>query len=183
MLRVINYAYYFIVIWAYQLFVLEVVFNQVVEVLRVSLSFFLYFISLCLFSLISHPVYYCILLVANSLLCSLICYRIYGFRWYALLFCLVYIGGVYILFVFVSVHSPNRSSIPYWNMGIVWSCILLFSILLSGLVVYYVSLHTEFSSFLCTVNEGYFYVCMCLTLLFGFFILSLLMSVKINHYR
>nr|UFQ89095.1 NADH dehydrogenase subunit 6 [Dollfusiella sp. MZUSP 7992] len=151
--------------------------------LTVSLSFFLYFTSLVLFSLVSHPVYYCILLILNSLICCFICYSIYGFSWYALLFCLVYIGGVYILFVFVSVHSPNNSVIPYWNLGFVGSCVLLSLLLLSGVTVFYISINTEFSSFLCTVSEGYFYVCMCLTLLFGFAILSLIMSIKINHYR
>nr|ANW83214.1 NADH dehydrogenase subunit 6 [Testudotaenia sp. WL-2016] len=149
----------------------------------ISLSFFFYFFSLVMFSLISHPVYYCILLVLNSLFCSFISYAVYGFSWYALLFCLVYVGGVYILFIFISVHSPNSSIISYWNLSY-FTILLIFLFLgFCGSAVYYLSLNSEFSSFLCSTSEGPFYLCMCLTLLFGFVILSLLMSVQLNHYR
>nr|UFQ88579.1 NADH dehydrogenase subunit 6 [Rhinebothrium sp. 1] len=148
-----------------------------------ALSFFFYFFVLVMFSLISHPVYYCVLLVLNSLICSFISFSIFGFGWYSLLFCLVYIGGVYILFVFVSVHSPNSSSVSYWNFSFLSSFLFLFFCLVTGGIVYYYALNTEFSYSLCTGMEGVFYVCMCLTLLFGFVILSLVMSVKVNHYR
>nr|UFQ89035.1 NADH dehydrogenase subunit 6 [Scalithrium magniphalum] len=146
-------------------------------------SFFFYFFSLAMFSLVSHPVYYCILLVLNSLICSFICYSVYGFSWYSLLFCLVYIGGVYILFVFVSVHSPNSSVVSYWNFSYLGSFLIVFLCVAMGFLVCYMVANSEFSSFLCTLSEGYFYLCMCLTLLFGFFILSLIMSIKVNHYR
>nr|UFQ89263.1 NADH dehydrogenase subunit 6 [Scyphophyllidium guariticus] len=148
-----------------------------------ALSFLFYFFCLVLFSLISHPVYYCVLLVLNSLICSFICYLVYGFGWYSILFCLVYIGGVYILFVFVSVHNPNSSVVPYWDFSFVNSFLVIFLILTTGAFLNYAVINTEFSSFLCNLSEGYFYLCMCLTLLFGFFILSLIMSVKLNHYR
>nr|UFQ88783.1 NADH dehydrogenase subunit 6 [Rhinebothroides sp. MZUSP 8015] len=149
-----------------------------------TLSFLFYFFCITLFSLISHPVYYCILLVINSLLSSFICYCVYGFSWYALLFCLVYIGGVYILFVFVSVHNPNSSVVSYWNFNSIGNFLFIFFCLIIGsIILFYSSLECEFSSFLCSLSEGYFYLCMCLTLLFGFCILSLIMSVKINHYR
>nr|UFQ88375.1 NADH dehydrogenase subunit 6 [Rhinebothrium taeniuri]UFQ88399.1 NADH dehydrogenase subunit 6 [Rhinebothrium sp. LRP 10395]UFQ88423.1 NADH dehydrogenase subunit 6 [Rhinebothrium sp. LRP 10396] len=148
-----------------------------------ALSFFFYFFCLVMFSLVSHPVYYCILLVLNSLLCSFVCFCVYGFSWYALLFCLVYIGGVYILFVFVSVHSPNSSVVSYWNFSFLSSFLLLFFCLVTGGLVSYCVINGEFSSFLCSSYEGIFYVCMCLTLLFGFIILSMVMSVKVNHYR
>nr|UFQ89155.1 NADH dehydrogenase subunit 6 [Echeneibothrium williamsi] len=146
----------------------------------VAISFFFYFLSLAIFSFISHPVYYCIFLVLNSLVCSLICYSVYGFGWYALLFCLVYIGGVYILFVFVSVHNPNSNVISYWNFNMLSLVLSVFLCLFMGTIVFFNVLSLEFSSFLCNLNEGYFYLCMCLTLLFGFIILSLVMSIKVN---
>nr|UFQ88615.1 NADH dehydrogenase subunit 6 [Anthocephalum sp. LRP 10375] len=145
--------------------------------------FFFYFLCLCMFSLISHPVYYCVLLILNSLTCSLICYIIYGFGWYSLLFCLVYIGGVYILFVFVSVHNPNSSVISYWDISFIFSFLFVFMCITMGVIVFYSASVAEFSSYLCSFNEGYFYLCLCLTLLFGFFVLSLVMSIKTNHYR
>nr|UFQ88819.1 NADH dehydrogenase subunit 6 [Rhinebothrium sp. MZUSP 8018] len=147
------------------------------------ISFFFYFFCLSLFSLVSHPVYYCVLLILNSLVCSFICYSVYGFSWYALLFCLVYIGGVYILFVFVSVHSPNSSVISYWNFNYLGGYLVIFCLFLFSLSTGYVLMPVEASSFLCTCLEGYFYLCMCLTLLFGFCVLSLVMAVKTNHYR
>lgn len=146
-------------------------------------AFFFYFFCLVMFSLVRHPVYYCVLLVLKSLTCSFICYSIYGFSWYSLLFCLVYIGGVYILFVFVSVHKPNRSVISYWKFNLINRFLIIFLIMMAGVSVYYVALKTEFRSFLCTLSEGPLYLCMCLTLLFGFFVLSLVMRVKLNHYR
>nr|YP_009692019.1 NADH dehydrogenase subunit 6 [Rhinebothrium reydai]QEG77667.1 NADH dehydrogenase subunit 6 [Rhinebothrium reydai] len=148
-----------------------------------SVSLFTYFICLSLFSLMSHPVYYCVLLVINSLLCSFMCYIIYGFSWYSLLFCLVYIGGVYILFVFVSVHNPNSSVVSYWNFNSSSTIIFTFLCITMGCFIYYASLSSEFSSVLCSSSEGYFYLSLCLTLLFGFTVLSLVMSVKVNHYR
>nr|UFQ88387.1 NADH dehydrogenase subunit 6 [Rhinebothrium sp. LRP 10405] len=142
-----------------------------------------YFLCLVTFSLISHPVYYCVLLVLNAMLCSSICYFSFGFSWYSLLFCLVYIGGVYILFVFVSVHSPNTSSMTYWQFSPVVWFILIFMCITFGSLLSFTLVSAEFSSYLCTITEGSFYTCMCLTLLFGFIMLSLVMCVKINHYR
>nr|QCP68146.1 NADH dehydrogenase subunit 6 [Fimbriaria fasciolaris] len=149
----------------------------------VTLSFFIYFLTLFLFSLFSHPVYYCGLLVLNSLICSLICYTIFGFSWYPLLFCLVYIGGVYILFVFVSVYSPNTNYVNYFNLDLSIFFLIVFILLILGLFLMYGVYNIEFSSFLCNISEGNFYVAMCLTLLFGFLVLSMIMSIKLNYYR
>lgn len=149
----------------------------------VSVLFFVYFLILFLFSLVRHPVYYCGFLVVNSLICRFIGYLILGFRWYSLLFCLIYIGGVYILFVFVSVYSPNRNYVTYYNMNIFSLFFLVFVLLIMGSLVVYNVYIAEFRRFLCTINEGNFYVSMCLTLLFGFIVLSLIMRVKLNYYR
>nr|BAP10848.1 NADH dehydrogenase subunit 6 [Taenia sp. MZH:127052] len=141
-----------------------------------------YFFILLLFSLSSHCVYYCILLVVNALVSCVICYLIYGFSWYSLIFCLVYVGGVYILFIFVSVFNPNDSFTIYHKFGGI-SSVLCFVIGLLCMCLYYSLVNVEFSSSLCTVVEGGFYVCLCLTLIFGFIVLSLLISWKMNFYR
>nr|QXU59679.1 NADH dehydrogenase subunit 6 [Cephalochlamys namaquensis] len=148
-----------------------------------NLCLFTYFMTLLLFSVISHSVYYCILLVINSLICCTLCYCVFGFSWYALLFCLVYVGGVYILFIFVSVHSPNSSVVPYWNINFYSLTGLLFLGGSLGLTVCFFFTSYECSSYLCNLEEGYFYVCLCLMLVFGFIVLSLIMSVKENYYR
>nr|QXU59655.1 NADH dehydrogenase subunit 6 [Cephalochlamys namaquensis] len=144
---------------------------------------FLYFISLLLFSAISHSVYYCILLVINSIICCFMCYLTFGFSWYALLFCLVYVGGVYILFIFVSVHSPNSSVIPYWSANLYSLLGVTFLCLVGLSSSYFFSSSYESSNYLCNLSEGSFYVCLCLMLVFGFIVLSLIMSVKENYYR
>lgn len=149
----------------------------------VSILFFAYFLMLFLFSLVSHPVYYCGFLVVNVLICSFIGYLILGFGWYSLIFCLIYIGGVYILFVFVSVYRPNKNYITYYNLSFSLLFLLIFVMLIIGYLFTYNIVPAEFSSFLCTINEGKFYVVMCLMLLFGFVILRLVMSIKFNYYR
>nr|YP_009316238.1 NADH dehydrogenase subunit 6 [Anoplocephala magna]AMR73954.1 NADH dehydrogenase subunit 6 [Anoplocephala magna] len=148
----------------------------------ISFMFVVYFLVLLLFSLVSHPVYYCILLVMNSLICSVICYLFFGFSWYSLLFCLVYVGGVYILFVFVSVNSPNSSYVTYFNINSFFLFLGFVMLLIFGGFLFYNVLNIEFSAFLCTSMEGVFYILVCLCLLFGFFVLSIVMSMKLNFY-
>nr|YP_008082881.1 NADH dehydrogenase subunit 6 [Taenia serialis]BAN21743.1 NADH dehydrogenase subunit 6 [Taenia serialis] len=149
-------------------------------ILEILITF--YFFVLLLFSLSSHCVYYCVLLVVNALVSCLICYLVYGFSWYSLIFCLVYVGGVYILFIFVSVFNPNDSFAIYHKVG-ESGVILCFVIGLLCMCLFYGLINIEFSNFLCTVTEGSFYICLCLTLIFGFVVLSLLVSWKMNFYR
>lgn len=68
-----------------------------------------YFSRLVTFSFVSHPIVYCVLLMIRALRVSGYVYLVLGFSWYLVLFCMVYVGGVYVLFIFVSVHNPNPS--------------------------------------------------------------------------
>lgn len=148
--------------------------------LEVLIAF--YFYTLFLFSIVGHCVYYCILLIIKALISRLICYLVYGFRWYSLIFCLVYIGGVYVLFIFVSIFKPNDNSIGYHKINefSIGLCVVL---RLMCVFAFYRLIEVEFSKFLCTVNEGRFYVCLCLTLIFGFLVLSLLSCWRMKFYR
>ena len=141
-----------------------------------------YFFMLLLFSLRSHCVYYCVLLVVKALISCLICYLVYGFRWYSLVFCLVYVGGVYILFIFVSVFKPNDRFPIYHKVG-ESNVVLCFVVGLLCVCLFCGLVKVEFSKFLCTVVEGRFYVCLCLTLIFGFIVMRLLVSWKMKFYR
>lgn len=149
----------------------------------ISVLLGLYFFILILFSLIRHPIYYCGFLVINSLIRGLICYYIFGFSWYSLIFCLIYIGGVYILFVFVSVHRPNNRFNIYIRVKEVFIVLCMFIFFVFGSILLYSSLFVEFRKYLCTLFEGNFYIIMCLTLLFGFALLRVVMSIKFNYYR
>nr|AAK82352.1 NADH dehydrogenase subunit 6 [Echinococcus equinus] len=143
----------------------------------------MYFCVLVLFCFTSHSIYYCVLLVVNALLASCMCYTIYGFSWYSLLLCLVYVGGVYVLFIFVSVFSPNSSFVLYhsiWEVSIyVWFVFGLFMCVF----IYYALVGSEFSGVLRSVSEGWLYLFLCLTLVFGFLVLSVVASNKVNFYR
>lgn len=143
-----------------------------------------YFSSLIMLCWLSHPIYHCVLLIINSLCSCGICYIVYGFSWYPLLFCLVYVGGVYILFVFISVHTPNRSQFIFVS-GIKLIIFFVLIVVTSYCVADFRSALTynEGSTVLCNITEGSYYVCLCLTLLFGFIILSVVSSINGSHYR
>nr|YP_001218754.1 NADH dehydrogenase subunit 6 [Echinococcus shiquicus]BAF56508.1 NADH dehydrogenase subunit 6 [Echinococcus shiquicus] len=143
----------------------------------------MYFCVLVVFCFISHCVYYCVLLVVNALLASCICYVVLGFSWYPLLLCLVYIGGVYILFIFVSVFNPNSNFVFYSGIGSFGMYVLFGVWLFICVFVCYGLVGVEFSAMLCSVVEGWLYLCLCFTLVFGFLILSVIVSSKVNFYR
>lgn len=72
-----------------------------------SLLLGIYFTCLLAFSIFRHPLSCCLFLLVGVLrLCGVV-YNIIGFSWYLALFCVVYVGGVYILFIFVSVCRPK----------------------------------------------------------------------------
>nr|WCL38751.1 NADH dehydrogenase subunit 6 [Caryophyllaeus brachycollis] len=148
----------------------------------VSILLSLYFFSSCLFLAHTHCIFYCLLLVVSCCISALIVYLVLGFSWYSLLLCLVYIGGVYVLFVFVSVRTPNSTPTTYsswWGVlvcmwGSIVSLISTSSIKLSEI---------EASHSLCNLAEGNTYICLCATLLFGFMVISATMSVNPGFYR
>nr|YP_007375122.1 NADH dehydrogenase subunit 6 [Taenia martis]BAM76219.1 NADH dehydrogenase subunit 6 [Taenia martis] len=148
--------------------------------LEIFFSFYLF--VLFLFSFSGHCLYYCMLLVLNSLIGGLICYILYGFSWYSLLLCLVYIGGVYILFIFVSIFNPNDSFVICYSFNS-FKLIVLFVVSIFCLFFVFNIVSVDYSYYLCTYMEGNFYVFLCLMLLFGFIILSMLFNIKMNFYR
>ena len=148
----------------------------------VSFMIFCLCISCILWCFVVNPVYYCRLLIFNSFLCGCISYFIYGFSWYRLLLCLVYIGGVYVLFVFISFFSPNSSFMSMFDFKLSVAFVCLFFFVFSCLFRYFVVFY-DYSYYLCNDVEGYFYVFMCFMLIFGFFVLRVIMSLKFNYYR
>nr|YP_007890992.1 NADH dehydrogenase subunit 6 [Hydatigera parva]BAN15664.1 NADH dehydrogenase subunit 6 [Hydatigera parva] len=146
-----------------------------------ELLFGAYLFNSIIFSISSSCIIYCLLLVLNAMLSGLICYVIYGYSWYTLLFCLIYIGGVYISFIFVSVFSPNSSYVANLN---IWLCgVGLLFVVILGLMGYYSLVSVEFSEYLCTSSEISMYICFGFTLMFGLLVLSLVFSCKLNFYR
>nr|YP_009466063.1 NADH dehydrogenase subunit 6 [Hydatigera kamiyai]BAN15676.1 NADH dehydrogenase subunit 6 [Hydatigera kamiyai] len=148
----------------------------------ISVLLSLYLLNLFLFSLVTNCIYYCIILIINALLSSYIVFEVMGFSWYSLIFCLIYVGGVYILFIFVSFFNPNNSVVVSWGFSLIG---LVLSFFVVGVYVYtFCSLiEFEFSSCVCGFSEIWLYVCFGLMLMFGFVVLSMLMSYSVGFYR
>lgn len=141
-----------------------------------------YFTCLFQFSFISHPIVYCMLLLGCCLRGVGFCYTVTGFCWYVIILCLVYIGGVYILFIFVSVHKPNPNSFSGGSLGVFIPLYFVCYWFFSYFDVSYVS-YVEKRHYLCTLFEGFSYCLLCLVLLLGFIIISVVSSSKDSFYR
>lgn len=142
----------------------------------------LYYSCLLMFRFVSHPVLYCVFLVTGALAVSGYVCRIAGFSWYLAVFCLVYVGGVYILFIFVSVYRPNSS--PFVGGSGFW--FVFFFLMLLGLFrfghgdLWRVS---ERRHYLCTYFEGFSYCLFCLVLMLGFIGVRVVVSEKDSFFR
>lgn len=142
----------------------------------------LYLTRVLSFSFVVHPISCCFLLLGGSLSLSFLIYSWLGFRWYILLFCLVYVGGVYILFVYIAMFSPNVFS------GLGYG----FSFAISVFLLFWVSLLTwgldcrpflEKRHYVCSGGDGYGYCFFCLVLLLGFRLVSFVSSSKDSFFR
>nr|UCU06571.1 NADH dehydrogenase subunit 6 [Diplodiscus nigromaculati] len=142
----------------------------------------LYFSSLVMFSFVSHPVVYCVLLMLSALGVSGYVYSVIGFSWYLVLFCLVYVGGVYVLFVFVSVYSPNPSPVVSMSWLLFFSSFFFFFGLFSFSSACFPSF-VEASHYLCCFFEGFSYCVYCLILMIGFVGVSVVVSSKDAFFR
>nr|YP_009867155.1 NADH dehydrogenase subunit 6 [Diplostomum ardeae]QKG04354.1 NADH dehydrogenase subunit 6 [Diplostomum ardeae] len=149
----------------------------------VSFLLGLYFSIIFSFSFVSHPLYYCLLLLFSAISVCGVIYWFLGFSWYLVLFCLIYVGGVYILFIFVSVYSPNT----FLGPGLNWCwpfMFFLFSFLVFSGVCYDSSgLFFESSHYLCSSLEGVSYLLFCLVLVLGFICISVIVNRKDSFYR
>uniref|UniRef100_UPI00315C86BF NADH dehydrogenase subunit 6 n=1 Tax=Cichlidogyrus halli TaxID=321991 RepID=UPI00315C86BF len=148
----------------------------------IGLIVWLYLASIISLLISSNVLFYCIMLVLNSLCGMLLMYWLVGFAWYSLLMYLVYIGGVYILLLFVSIHNPNSTH----SLGISGLNYVLSLYLLSELVG---ALGTEgwlvsdFSFNFCSGFEGPLYLFLCFFLVLGFFLVSVISSSKESFIR
>lgn len=135
-----------------------------------------------MFSFVTQPRVYCMLLVMGALRVAGYIYSVLGFSWYLALFCLVYVGGVYVLFVFVSVYGPNTfylrggSLLVFFGFYVtVWS---MFSCLVKTVPVI-----IESGEYLCSFYEGFSYCIFCLVLVVGFMCVSIMMRERSSFFR
>lgn len=143
----------------------------------------LYYASLSMFAFVSHPVSYCFLLLLCVFRVSGVLYLFLGFSWYVILLSLVYVGGVYVLFVFVSVLVPNTSPQVGSRLALFAAFFFFFLAFLSGLGFCGLVSFEEGSHYVCSFYEGLSYCFFCLVLLVGFSILSVVVSEKGSFFR
>nr|AWW03145.1 NADH dehydrogenase subunit 6 [Cichlidogyrus mbirizei] len=147
-----------------------------------SILVWLYLASVALLLLSSNVLFYCIVLVLNSLCSILLMFGMSGFAWYALLMYVVYVGGVYILLLFVSIHNPN--SVFNLNMSIFWMCSALFiSWEFSCSLGPMTSVSSDYSLNFCSGVEGPLYLFLCFFLVLGFLLVSTISGSKESFIR
>lgn len=143
-----------------------------------------YFSSLLAFSFVTHPVGYCFLLLFGAFSISGYVYLVLGFSWYLALFCLVYIGGVYVLFIFVSLHNPNPIQSFGGGFELVFFLFLFLEVLFFRSGVFFSRLFmSDYSQYLCTFFEGFSYCFFCLILMLGFGVISVVCGGKDSFFR
>nr|QBE89943.1 NADH dehydrogenase subunit 6 [Opisthorchis sudarikovi]QIX04635.1 NADH dehydrogenase subunit 6 [Brachylecithum sp. PakAb2] len=142
-----------------------------------------YFTSLLAFSFVTHPVSYCFLLLLGAFSVSGYVYLVLGVSWYLLLFCLVYIGGIYVLFVFVSLRSPNPQPILGGGLEFLSVAYFFFWFLFMSVGFKADTCYLDYSHYLCSYFEGFTYSLFCLVLMLGFVLLSVMGSEKDSFFR
>nr|YP_009829425.1 NADH dehydrogenase subunit 6 [Enterogyrus malmbergi]QJD07087.1 NADH dehydrogenase subunit 6 [Enterogyrus malmbergi] len=141
-----------------------------------------YLLSIVMFGFVNNVIGYCVLLVLNALFCLSIIFLLSGFSWYSLLLYLVYVGGVYILFIFVSVHLPNSMNKSSLGGVSLWCLVFLLWEVVNGLLQENV-LMVDYSHNFCSLFEGVSYLFLSLFLLVSFFIVSYISSSKESFIR
>lgn len=138
--------------------------------------------SLVTFGFLSHPVSCCFVVLVRSLCLRVFVYLFVGFRWYLVLFCLVYVGGVYILFVYASLYCPNLFIGLGYRMILFFLCLGLFRVCFcagfnSG------ACFIERRHYLCGGEDGFSYRFFCLIMFLGFVLVRFVSSRKDSYIR
>nr|ADU05415.1 NADH dehydrogenase subunit 6 [Schistosoma turkestanicum] len=118
------------------------------------------------------------LIVMMSILSGLYVYSVVGFSWYLLLFVLVYVGGVCILFIYLSIMIPNVGlNVACYSYSVMFIGCLYLLILSGNWIISSVDLKLiEYSVYLCDVYEGLIYLFFCLMLLIGLILINIILS-------
>lgn len=151
--------------------VLAIACLRVFYVLLLGVSFVSYSIGCCLF-----------LLVGALRFCGFI-YLVTGFSWYLVLFCLVYIGGVYVLLVYISMF--NSKFFVWFSGGVYFLVFSFFFFILYLGGIYYIGMLElwECSHYICLFEGGFSYGFFCVVLLLGFCLVRLVSSRKDGFFR
>nr|YP_009054580.1 NADH dehydrogenase subunit 6 [Paragyrodactylus variegatus]AIK25768.1 NADH dehydrogenase subunit 6 [Paragyrodactylus variegatus] len=153
------------------------------------------FLSLFIFVCCSYNVFvssgsYCLFLVSLSVISSILVLLLNNSFWYSLILLIIYIGGVYVLLLFVSIYSYN--SFSYSNtyfiffISVSFYIYFIFNYLNNSFII------LNFSPLLVSLNESLelvssnnweSYLFILLFILFSFFIFSFVFTNNSNYIR
>lgn len=156
-------------------------FNLQYHQMALSIFFIFYLLSLITFRVMFNPLICCVFLLLKSILITVMSYFIFSLSWLSLLFCIVYVGGVYIVLLFVSAHLQKD------QFGRV-SMFLFFCYFLSILIIGFVTFDSgDFCSVfrynLVASDDIYPYVVFCIIVLLIFVVIRLISRVKSRFLR
>ncbi|NP_066207.2 NADH dehydrogenase subunit 6 (mitochondrion) [Schistosoma mansoni] len=129
------------------------------------------------------PLTRAVLLVLVSFIVSLWIFKVFSFSWYFLLFVLVYVGGIYVILIYVSMAFPNFSLFSFNLRGWAGFVVLLFlllgvwsdvSVMDEGLM--------ENSFYLCGVSEVLIYLFLCLVLMISLVFINFIVGFSTSSY-
>ena len=135
------------------------------------------------FTFKSRPLTRAVLLVLVSFIVSLWIFKVFSFSWYFLLFVLVYVGGIYVILIYVSMAFPNFRLFRFKLRGWVGFVVLLFlslgvwrdvGVMDKGLI--------ENRFYLCGVSEALIYLFLCLVLMIGLVFINFIVRFSTSRY-
>nr|YP_009524382.1 NADH dehydrogenase subunit 6 [Lepidotrema longipenis]AXR86342.1 NADH dehydrogenase subunit 6 [Lepidotrema longipenis] len=142
-----------------------------------SLFICFYLIGSASYLLVGSLLHYCLLLVFNAICITFSLYLLSNSMWYAIIFYMVYVGGIYILFIFLSVYTPNTSqSLDIGRLGLFF--LVFFCWEISNLFNSNDLALLDESFYFCSFNECLSYLFICSFLLLGFFLVSYISGSK-----
>nr|WEV86870.1 NADH dehydrogenase subunit 6 [Diplorchis sp.] len=147
-----------------------------------SVFFSCYVLGVSMFCVFFSPIICCLLLLFNSLLLSVILYLFVGNSVFSLFFSLVYVGGVYIITLFVSAHLQNDN----FNSGLslYFGVVVLGSFCLVGFSFWWCDFGFDnMGEMLCSYISFDCYVLYGVSIFLIFFILSGISSSKNSFVR
>lgn len=139
----------------------------------------LFSLIIIVFTFNSSPLFRSVLILIKSLVVRMLVYVEIGFRWYFLLFILVYVGGVYIILIYTSMVFPNfrlfkiRFVSYYFMLGflfIIWFCVTHTSVLNCSRKV-------ECRFYLCKRREILVYIFLCIMLMISLVFVKFIVSL------
>nr|BAV81463.1 NADH dehydrogenase subunit 6 [Schistosoma mattheei] len=156
-----------------------VIVNYILNVLLLIVIF--------MFTFNSSPLFRSVLILMNSLVVSILVFIKSGFSWYFLLFILVYIGGIYIILIYISMIFPNFS---FFNVKLVsyFFMLSLFFVFLSCILwsakLVNTSNKVDCSFYLCNSVEVLLYIFLCMMLMISLVFVNFIVSsavVKLSY--